>query len=271
MIWFNIKNRIKEKQLKSIQRNNEINIWGDTITEFSNEILQMCHKIGINDLDFIEIDYPIYTPFSVMNTQEYELDRPTIYVPLEFFLFLKENDKRINYKETVKIILAHEIIHIFYKDESGINKNIRIYALLQLLGWGIIIFLLFQEVLLPGVIWIVYELLTSKILQDERYWGQIQELRADKKGISLSKTSVENFVNYNGLIHDELNMAMKNRMDEKNFFYKLYKKNIETVCHPSIRRRIEFIRRNTRWGISDYLYLFIAIKGDIMRGKGWNG
>lgn len=271
LIINNIKNRIKEKQLKSILRNKEINIWGDNITEFSNEILQMCHKIGIDDLDFIEIDHPMYTPFSVMDIQEYELDRPAIYVPLGFISFLRENEKRIDYQETVKIILAHEIIHIFYKDAGGINKNIRTYALLQLLGWGGIIFLLFQGVLLPGVIWIVFSLLTSKTLQDERYWGQIKELRADKKGILLSKTSVENFINYNMLIHDEIGTVMKNRMDEKNFFYKLYKKNIETVCHPNIHRRIEFAQRNARWGISDYLYLFIAIKSDTMRGRGWNG
>lgn len=172
--------------------------------------------------------------------------------------------------DIIMALLGHELAHIAYDDVNRAKWKPRLVAILTVMTLGALAYsALYQWVpvsitVMCLLIYILYMHFFADIFLDIRYWGQMCELRADRIGVHLSG------------IEFELMEAVLNSMDydlpkEKNKVHSYYRRYLLIDLHPSVRRRIEFLREGKSWSMFDYLRQAWFIRLDLYKRKGWYG
>ena len=176
------------------------------------------------------------------------------------------------YMEIIKMLTAHELVHIYYKDTTWMRK----VAALTLLFYGVMMALAVvgaergnMVCVLIGTACIGLYCTIPRILSDERYWNQVKEFRADAIGMEISQTSAEVFEKaMNCVAEDEEEGSVGNKK-KTGLLYWWYKRKVEQQIHPSMERRIYEARRGRKWGKREYIRYLWMICRNVFTGKGW--
>ncbi len=245
----------------------EVNLIGDYIEELSpwmDDILKMCCilnikevAVGIGDLDskkVVSVISDMQMPIIIITKEVF--DKSKIFFPQEHF-------------EIIKLLIAHELVHIYYMDIKWMKK-VSIIALSYIFIALFIIFYAYKTnsiFLLGIVIFMFIVFVIFRAFYDERYWNQVMEFRADRIGMAISNTLPE-------ILEKALKCAMEEVNDEKQnetgILYKIYRKKAEKQIHPGIERRIYEAKRGIHWRIKEYFRYLWLVNWNIITGKGWN-
>lgn len=265
--------KLKQKVIygKQLRNKADIEVWVLDenklgLENWVDETLRMCELLNVKEVA-IELDdtgaKKVYS--FVSNTH-----MPIIMIGKEVF----NKSSRIypeNHFEIIRMMIAHELVHIHYRD-AKFMKKVYMIALIYI-GFAAftpfivaanvnIIFGSILALLLMGL-----DFIFLKILRDEKYWKQVMELRADRVGMSISGTSSELL---------EKVLACSNEEEEENIgkvkcdmIQQIYQKGIMQQIHPSARRRIYEARREKTWGSGEYFRYLWMISRNLLMGKGW--
>lgn len=257
------------------QKEKDIVIKCFELEKYQNDINCLCKKIGITDLEIDIVKELGINAYAVIEKN----GRPTVKFTSGFINTLRHLASQKGepaMDETFRAILCHELIHIVYQDPLRIGKRARNAVLVALclflllpLGTYLGNFTSWFFVLYIPILILYFGYIG--IICDIRYWGQISELRADKKGMKVAEVSKDVFDTYWEFarsIEHEAEATL--RISSANFLYKRYKRYIEIEYHPSIERRKQSLKRDN-WGIYDYVEQFLLILKWRITGKGWNG
>lgn len=268
-----IKDTIKQRisYRRSIKHKSDIEVWTteenrEELSIWADEIVRMCSllnvkeiKIGIDNLDTKKMySFAAGTQAPIIVIGREAFDRSQKLYREEHF-------------EIIKMLIAHELVHIYYKDTKWMKK-VGIIALLYI---GSVIYALL--VIAPkynpvfGAAAVAALLILDKavfaVLRDERYWNQVMEFRADRIGLAISNTWPE-------ILEKALKCTAGNEEDDEkkekeNMIHSIYKREIEQHIHPRIERRIYEVKREVPWSLREYFrYLWIIGRNVLMR-KGW--
>ena len=257
------------------QKEKDIVIKCFELEKYQGDINCLCKKIGITDLEIDIVQELGINAYAVIKKDS----RPAVKFTYGFIntlghLASQKGEPVMN--ETFRAILCHELIHIVYRDPLRIGKRARNAALVALclflllpLGTYLGKFTPWFFVLFIPILILYFSFIG--IICDIRYWGQMSELRADKKGMKVAEVSKDVFDTYWEFARSiEHEAAATRRISSANFLYKRYKRYIEIEYHPSIERRKQSLKRDN-WGIYDYVEQFLLILKWRITGKGWNG
>jgi len=209
---------------------------------WDNEIKKMCQKLNIKGVR-------IEKCFNSQDIATICKDEDGVQVVLlghyqmEAMKFFFLRQKWDTYHEAVLFMIGHELAHIHFKDPNG--RKCAIDSCLILLGslaYTIGTFCLFSvihvlyEILF--VPWLISVLLLYVFIvtpmTDNRYWAQVQELRADRVSMDALGLRAEVF----------LQLAAYCRKDGRTEADK---------SHPDMGLRCKELLQHSTWGISDYI------------------
>lgn len=246
----------------------EIKIRGERIELFADEIAKMCKIIGICDIEIRE-EKGIG---AIANACYHKNERSLILLDSSLLEYV-ERKSGMTGGECIKLILAHELIHIYYKEPQSITGNIRKAALL---GMGIYLLgllglvgaaVLFHMLLMPAGMLILFGFIYNRICYDQRYWIQLQEIRADRRGIELCGLSYGQALRVNNILYELENDGQK----EDSIMYKIYLRTTPWHGHLKRKRRQAALMQERGWGWYYYIWLFIEIVRGRIKGEGWYG
>lgn len=275
-----IAEEIQKKYLKSKkykEKEKKIEIINGDLYRFSDDLCKMCRILDIKDLKIDVICEAGINAYSVVNKNQ----TPIIKFTSGFMNFLFQCFNKYGQETTdeiFKLILGHELVHVAYKDPIRIRVRLIISSIICLLVDAFLLLMLYLMIninnnfLLFIAFLLLLNFLLGRIITDERYWKQISELRADKKGLEVSGVSVNFFdLFFYESNHSSYEIKEIKRINEENGLYKYYKRYVEIEAHPSVDRRVSALNRNFKWGLYDYFeHLLVILKWRITR-KGWNG
>ncbi len=250
---------------KRLQNNNkklnEIVI--ENIDILEQDIKEMCDKVKITKLKVRTVSED-YLNAHVISDKDGNLE-----IILTEPLILELEDK----KDILKTIFAHELVHYKYKDNFYIKWRTKIACFLSLLILMTYMNYFFKIENFASTIILGMILYICSIVSDESYWFQMAELRADRIAIDISGVQPEKYTEYlkdSSFVQNEI--KNNNYINKNNFIYREYKKNIEKIKHPSLKRRIEVLdRKYKKWGYLEYFtHIFIITKWKLT-GRGWRG
>ena len=258
------------------EKEKDITIKSFELEKYREDIIYLCKKLKIEDLEIDtvhELGVNAYT--TIVNDS-----KPSIKFTYGFINALRHVSYQkgdLAMDETFRAILSHELIHIVYQDPLRIRVRARnavlvalgfLFFILIVVSWG-----KFMPLILGIFIPILFlYIICFGIICDVRYWGQISELRADKKGMKVADVSEEAFDNYWEFARSiEREAAAIRRIESSNFIYKRYKRYVEIEFHPSIERRQQSLKKGVNWGSYDYVEQLLLILKWKSSGKGWNG
>lgn len=254
---------------RKIRKQTDIIIWtaeGNTeeLAGWMDEFLRMCACLEIKEVMVFIDETNQKSIFSMVPDTE----RPSICIGRRVF------DKgrslyQTDFYDIIKLIVAHELVHIHYKDTKWMRKIYFIAllyivaAICTILAAGLRIHVIAGLVVAAPLI--VLNSLVFKILWDERYWMQVLELRADRIGIGISNTSAE-------ILEKALactGEAFDYGQGKREFFYKQYQDHVEQQIHPYKETRIYEAKRMVPWQRKEYARYFWKIFWNKKQGKGW--
>lgn len=197
-----------------------------------------------------------------------------------------------------QIVLAHELVHVSYKDPFSIKRSMRLSVLVDLLIFLVAIFLLFVPYMFGASVWIELffivvslcllfaSMLYGLVYGDKRFWLQMMELRADALGLQAAR---DNGVT-DAAVRDYLNSVMTDMVkNEDAMGSELHRGNailalvgrfhlgyVEIEDHPyaDLRRRLLWLRfsgERETWGVVDYFDHLNTVLSWLLTGRGWNG
>ena len=169
----------------------------------------------------------------------------------------------------IKLLFAHELVHIHYNDTKWMRK---VYGIV-LLYIGFSLFLMHlavksQNAVIWGmVVFIILNYLVFHKMCDERYWKQVMEFRADRIGIAVSNTSP-------AILEEALRCTAEGEInDEKKnntgILHRIYQNQVEQQVHPGIKRRIYEAKREKPWSFREYFRYLWLINWNVITRKGW--
>lgn len=172
--------------------------------------------------------------------------------------------------QILKMITAHELVHIAYKDYNErriVWKTVFCYLLLGLIMFTYVLnaWKFMSETMYIFIFLVLgaFSVFAGTVIMNQKYWKQVMELRADRIGMKISQTSAEQFVRLMQFIPP--NDTVKN-----NFIYQYYQKYILEDSHPSAQRRISEIRRGKPWSVHEYFRYLLLTGIHVFSLKGWN-
>lgn len=253
---------------KYIKNKSEIRVWAsEEIGDLMDEFLYMCGLLNIKEVKIVLSDLENKQVYSnVKNGQ-----MPEINIGKDVFNKAKEFYQQ-EYKEIIKMITAHELVHIYFKDGM---RAIRRY-LLSLLVYGVMIALAVvgarcdnMVCLIIAAAYLVFDCTIPRILRDDRYWNQVKEFRADAIGMEISQTSAEVFEKAMNCVVEDEEKDFVGNINKTNLLYWGYKCGVEQQIHPSMERRIYEARRGRKWEKGEYIRYLWLIGRNVFTGKGW--
>jgi len=253
--WAQYRNHLKHKSKIEVKYTLELE-------EIVPEILEMCALLNIKEIT-IGVD-DLKTRKVISQTESGKM--PVIVIDKKLFEKL-QFEYPSEYWELIRLLAAHELIHIYYKDKTYIMK---IYVILLLwfiaaLGVFYLLCLLNSFVFfIIGILKTTVEYYVIHILRDKRYWNQVMEFRADRVGMMISNTSPEILENVLICIEED-----DDEIKQDNFLHKIYKNTMEQYIHPSAEQRINEVRRGIPWGPGEYVRYLWIIGKNVLIGKGW--
>lgn len=249
---------------KHLKRKSEIEVqYTLELEETIPEILKMCALLNIKEIK-IGVD-DLITRKVISQAERGKI--PVIVIDKRLFNKLRF-EYPSEYWELIRLLVAHELVHIYYKDKTYMKK---VYVILLL--WLIVAFGVFHLLyslnnfvfIIIGILKMTLEYYAIHILCDKRYWNQVMEFRADRIGMMISNTSpeiLENVLTY--IVEDDEDETKQN-----NFLRKIYRNNAEQHIHPSAQQRINEVRREVPWRLGEYVRYLWKIGKNVLIGKGW--
>ncbi|WP_446898911.1 M48 family metalloprotease [Clostridium sp. LBM24168] len=274
-LFMNLKGRIyKKRRYENSEQKIEIYDRNLYLMRWDNELRNMCSTLGIKDISFYVEESEEINAYAYVEKNK----RPKITILTGFLLYLgKYYNENILFDEIFKFTIGHELIHIYYKDPINVNNQVLLGNLIYISIYIVMFIIIYlcnisRWMIIPAVILFFIEVFFGRIITDKRYWMQMNELRADRKGIAVSNSSIETFKIFwkkSGKIKKEKNEF--ERINNTNYVYQFYKRYIENEAHPSAIRRIHALNRYPKWNIVDYIQQVIVIRMWQLKGRGWNG
>lgn len=240
-----------------------IKVEGYILESVKDEILEMCKKLNISAIHFkMWNDNKINADSSISKE-----GLPQIRISNGFINAISSNPKA---KAILLVTLGHELGHIFYRDNICIKKRMRATNLIALIGYIIMMLLLygslhFSWLIILVLIVFIIEIFFGNIMTDSRYWGQIAELKADRLAIQLHESGKEAFIDF------WKNKCLDDSLGNYNMVYQYYKRYIENEAHPSMYRRMKILEIREKWMFWEYFEHAIVIRKWKLTNKGWNG
>lgn len=247
----------------------DITVWvadenREELNGWIKEVLHMCCLLGIKEVELSINGLGVKKIVSVIS----DVHMPVIIIGRDVFERSKAYFAQEHF-DIIKLLVAHELVHIHYKDAKWMLKVYR----MALLYICISIFAIYQAaktknaVVLGIAVFLCLGYLVFHKLCDERYWKQVMEFRADRIGMSVSGTSLV-------ILEKALKCAVDDDMDDgaeikKGILYKIYTIKTEKHIHPAIERRIYEAKRNRPWGIKEYFRYLWLISWNVMKQAGW--
>lgn len=260
--WFTQKKR-KKKEYESQKK--EIIISGERLQKCRRDILLMCQETGIIDIEIRE-----EKGIGGAAQAFYQKNKKSqIIIDTDMLDIVEEKNGTQKALIYLKVLVAHELIHIMYGDAPNAIKNIRKTCIVDICMWGLGLMCVFiashpivrlLSVCILIVTWVLFH-----ICGDKRYWLQLQEIRADNMGMTLSNVAKEE-------IEEIYQILSKERMlEEENIMYQLYLKYAPEQIHVNINRRIKALELRRTWGSYYYIWLAFEIISGLLRKEGWYG
>ncbi|MGG4457818.1 M56 family metallopeptidase [Brevibacillus porteri] len=183
--------------------------------------------------------------------------------------------------EEIAAIIGHEIVHLRLKDTTALSALWRIIGVLTIIfvfiGYMLLLELLyylfplignlFGIISLPIVLMYEIGMLTFMIIDNRRYWYQIQELRADRLSCQLPGVTLEGAIK----VLKKLKAQEDNLFENLSWYQKLFLRYFIVTEHPSIDRRISLLEKYKKWSLIDYIIHYFQITKWFFFGRGWNG
>lgn len=230
----------------------------EELEDWLDGIYDMCCLLHIKKVNIGVADLNGKKVISIVSREQ----RPAVFIGREVFTRLKKYAPSMQF-DIIKLLFAHELVHIHYKDTKWMKKVYGIallYIAFSLAVLGVAIrmrsnFLLGIAVFLLLIYFVVHRVF------DERYWQQVREFRADRIGMAISNTTP-------AILEEALRCTAETEIKDANdrgFFNRMYQGWIEQKVHPDAERRIYEAKRGQKWCITEYFrYLWL-----INTGKGW--
>lgn len=197
-----------------------------------------------------------------------------------------------------QIVLAHELVHVSYKDPLSLKRSMRLSVLVDLLVYLVAIVLLLVPYIFGAAIWIELffvvvalcllfaSMLYGHVYGDKRYWLQMMELRADALGL---QAALDNGVT-DAAVRDYLDSVMTEMVRNEDamdgelhrgkailaLVGRFHTGYVEIEDHPyaDLRRCLLWLRfsgKRETWGVIDYFDHLHTILSWLLTGRGWNG
>lgn len=253
---------MKDRKVFNAQEK-RIVIIGKRLEKYENDIENMCREHGIFDIEIKE--QKNVTGVSEAFFKKYQRNQIVIDEDKLRALEEKKGEETLRY---LRLIVAHELVHIMHRDTPNAIKSRQkmsgIAGILMAI-WMVIMVRLKSEIALLYLIGLVGILFLFKIYLDERFWIQIQEIRADVIAMKICNASREVAEEVYRLSKDE------DRGEEKNFFYQFYKEHIPRERTLNFERRMKVLEVEKEWGIYYYLWLSWEIIKGLLRKEGFYG
>lgn len=236
------------------------------LVPWRDEIIRMCNCVGIREIICAVDDIGEKKIVSITLRNEI----PLIIVNEDLFYNVEQSYNQ-EFFEVVKLMLAHEIVHICYHDSLPKHKEIRALIIFAfnyacLIGGAVVMAFIHNaifEVIMS--FWVIALILEIMIMINEKYWFQVMEFRADRIGMEISGASVEIFKQALQLMDSEEKSTEKSA----NIFQESYDRYVEVHIHPQKETRVYEVMRKKGWNMTDYVrYLFLIGRNVILR-RGW--
>lgn len=261
LIWEFGTTLFRKKTLTNVRE--EIEVEGYILENLKNEIEGMCTKLKILSLKCQIID----TQARYVKSKINENGAPQIDISNGFIDQIYCCDDA---KATLLFTIAHELGHIYYNDFDNIKKRVArtncLYIVLVLLNViGIMVFI--KSTILVTVVMFVMliEGAFEMVIGDPRYWKQIAELRADRVAINVCECDSSTFVAF------WRKECKSQDIKRENVLLEYYRKYIKIEGHPSMDRRMDLIKRKSRWQWWEYIEHALIIMKWRITNRGWNG
>mgnify|MGYP001124705429 CR=1 FL=1 len=246
-----------------IERRIEID---EELGEWKNEIIRMCGEAGISDIVFMTA----YLGTKKVVSFDLKGEIPVVAVGKELLCNIRQTWYQ-EYFETAKLMMAHEIVHIRYRDSYPKHKEwivLKILAINFTVFIGMVLFATWIDNPIVATIinFIIIALVVeNRILCDERYWLQVMEFRADRIGMKYSRASVETF----GLALQLTDSNDGQSMEPTNIFQREFDKYVAPHIHPRSESRLYEVMRGKDWSHAEYVRYFSRILRNVILRKGW--
>lgn len=258
-----------EMRQKKKQVNQEILVEGEYLNKYRNEIGDLCGQMHIQNLLLEECEREIVASVSKEASGRWHIlvGRDTI----------SELQKSNLESAGMKMILAHELIHIKYRDDKNMGLRKAAFGSLVLIYVFLIVYAvvlksgLAAEISLCFGCLLVVHLLASSIYANEKYWKQLTELRADKLGMELAEIGVDEWKEINQILMKKRDYAKEYFENDRNKLFGYYLKYGESNGYPCWERRVKAIEKENRWGCYFYFWLFREILTGLLRKEGGYG
>lgn len=241
----------------------EIVIEGYILESVKNEIFEMCNKINISSIQF-----KMWNNQNPNANSSFDKEGiPQIKISNGLINAISVNSDA---KEILLVTIGHELGHIFYRDSICMNRRMKIASIVAIMGYIMIILLLYVSINHP-IFWILelilllLEVVFGNIMTDLRYWEQIAELKADRMAVFLHENGRNAFIDF------WTNECKDNKLKNYNIIYQYYKRYIENEAHPAMYRRMEILKTRGKWKVWEYFEHVLIIRKWKLSNRGWNG
>lgn len=275
-----IRNKLKKRE--TVTKPIFVSIEYDLIKD---EVERICSRLNIHNVRFKVFEENRINAFSKLNEDgvwEVSVTSQFITKLQKMLEKDKTNEKNVvmeidDVKKIFLVTVAHELGHVFYKDEILEKRRIVLSGLVR---FGILIVAMFLIVLsvksmffvVVGSILLLVEHIFGRIMCDRRYWGQIAEFKADRIASKYVDGGTEAFVYFWG--NDkriQIEEESTQNINKENFIYKYYKRNLEVEKHPSMKYRRKLMEERNEWKWWEYFEHALVIRRWRRNGFGWNG
>jgi len=253
--------RLRKKEQRAIKRE-----WNQqdgiritpALSEWEEDILCMCEELRIKKL--LVVTLGMEKKYAISGKDE-TYGRAVV-IGEEYMAQLERSLSASEQHDAVAFLLGHELTHIRYKDYAEKVSLLKRGAILCLSLLTFMLSLVLAEKLVSETTMLLLFLLLFPVflalgylLNHERYWKQISELRADRIGMKVSRTSP-----------DLLERLLKNTdygtdvPAEEGIVKKVWNQYAGIDAHPSAELRINELKRNVPWGLGEYFRYFFVLK-----------
>ena len=235
-----------EMRQKKKQVDQEILVEGEELSKYREEMEDLCGQMHIQNLLLEECEREIAASVSKEASGRWHIlvGRGTI----------SELQKSNLEFAGMKMILAHELIHIKYRDDKNMGLRKAAFGSLVLIYVCLIVYAvvlqsgLAAEISLCFGCLLVVHLLASSIYANKKYWKQLAELRADKLGMELAEISVDEWKEINQILMKKRDYTKEYFENDRNKLFGYYLKYGESNGYPCWERRVKAIEKENRWG-----------------------
>lgn len=262
---YSFQDRRKKQKVEKVELEEKKIVHSSELDNWDDEIFRMCQELKIDNVRIcVELDMK-----EAFSTIEEKI--PIIVIGKILFHYIQQYHKEDQF-EMIKMILAHELVHIAYRDTIIIKRKfcyILLLFIFIIVGSGVIISLSSNMVIrsMTLIVFVLVMGISWRVVCEEKYWKQVMELRADRIGFAVSGISYEIFEK---VLNCASSNTKKSFAKERNILYKYYENYIAEKDHPSNERRLKEIERGKRWSSIEYIRYILLIRWNLLRKRGWN-